>query len=640
MMTPTGRTLAVASPDPVGSYTINYRGGEWDHYIYTVTLDLLESRKIPEHHPVFKPLAAGQSRSWRIKLRLLKNDDGILPLLSSMSQAPMIQMAKQSLEPGETAQLCVYGGAKIKEATVTDPAGRSRPAAIAKKQDGVCSLSFGPVPEYGTYLARITSEDGKIADASFYVRQKWSWYLQQARLQGLINTPRGYKNGNSCCECFYSLFGPVLAAKNMPDPAIDVKTKQILDKVLAALFVEKDGACYTPIYAERIQNDSAMISILVGYYEATHDVKYLEKAVLLANYIMKRQHPKGYYGGYGMSHYTSVIYSAKALMELADVERRLGREQQVWKERAARHDASVRKAIDELAARGNDIATEGGGTFEDGAVSCTATQLAAFALTMDDKKSRKKYLDAAVASLKSHSCLARLYDPDCRSNGATLRFWEVWGDIQAQGQAMLSPHGWSAWRIYAEYYLYLLTGDPKYLEMTINALGACTQLIEWPGGTFRYAYLPEPRVELQIRVPANDSPYGKLEKQTLGEAYLDTIGQWFGKTTRGDTYLDRVDWGNGVNVNSTCEHEIIKAMEEVALRNAFVCEKCDDSWLTWNCSLQVAPNGDLTITPAEQIVTSVHCNLSSGRTVNVVSLHGADIRKTCPAGMTWIKPVK
>ena len=65
--------------------------------------------------------------------------------------------------------------------------------------------------------------------------------------------------------------------------------------------------------------------------------------------------------------------------------------------------------------------------------------------------------------------------PDSRMNGGTLRFWEAQYDVEMQltgdsPNMMNSPHGWSAWNIYALFNLYELTGDQQYLERGMNAM--------------------------------------------------------------------------------------------------------------------------------------------------------------------------
>ena len=57
MMTPNGRILGIASPDPVGSYTIEYLRDMYAHHVYTVSLDLLQEPPVPSHHPVYATIA-------------------------------------------------------------------------------------------------------------------------------------------------------------------------------------------------------------------------------------------------------------------------------------------------------------------------------------------------------------------------------------------------------------------------------------------------------------------------------------------------------------------------------------------------------------------------------------------------------
>ncbi|MFR8530580.1 MAG: hypothetical protein ACLVDB_05335 [Anaeromassilibacillus sp.] len=56
---------------------------------------------------------------------------------------------------------------------------------------------------------------------------------------------------------------------------------------------------------------------------------------------------------------------------------------------------------------------------------------------------------------------------------------------------MNSPHGWSAWNIYALFNLYELTGDQQYLERGMNAMGSCAQLMGFDG-TLRWAFIADP----------------------------------------------------------------------------------------------------------------------------------------------------
>jgi hypothetical protein len=377
-----------------------------------------------------------------------------------------------------------------------------------------------------------------------------------------------------------------------------------------------------------------MLSVLVDRYQATGDARVLEQANEFAEYLFSRQHPDGYYGGYGMHPYTSVLYVAKAIMELMAAEKPLAEGSPVWRERYDRHYDSVRRAMDDLVRRGSDVKTEGEGTFEDGAVSCTATQLAMFALLEQDPAERLRYQEAAERFLTAHACLTRLLDADTRSRGATARWWEAWNDAKTGAQMMTSPHGWSGWRLYGVYYLYLLTGREEYLRGIMDGLGAGAQLMEWPSGTLRQAFVIDPHLAAGERVPdPSDPTWGRYEERILSEEYLRTIGGWYGRRTEGDTYMDRVGWawtGDGI------PYEIFKAMEEIALTSAYVLEREDGSFLAYNGAVSER-KGVLTVRPSEAIASRVHLNLRSPHDV-AVSFADGPFAAPAPAGMTWVGP--
>ena len=135
-----------------------------------------------------------------------------------------------------------------------------------------------------------------------------------------------------------------------------------------------------------------------------------------------KQHANGgYYNG--STDYTSVIYPAKSIMELAHVEKRLKEDETLSKEqrdyfaeRYGLHMDSLTRAMDRLVSLDRNFDTEGQGTFEDGANSCSATQ----------------------------------YDAEMKLTCAAPNM-------------MNSPHGWSAWNIYALFNIYELTGVRKLL---------------------------------------------------------------------------------------------------------------------------------------------------------------------------------
>ena len=635
-MTPKGRILGISSPDPVGSYTINYLMEMYGHYVHTVTLDLMQKPPVPDFHPHYRPLTPGERRMWRIDLQPIDDHEAIPAVLAEATHSPMIELARYSLEPDQPAEIVVHSSEPV-SAVVTDPAGMATNFDFAPTGPKLQAAFFRKTSMRGRYLVSVENRSGKKSEASFYVHPPWSWYLQKARVESLRLTPRADLsdgvNGYSC-ETHYGLFAFFLARRYFPDAALDTSGDRILDQVMAKLYTEKDGQIFSG-NRERIQNGSTMASIHIDRYRATNDIASLETAVKFADYLLARQHEKGYYGGYGMRPYTSVIYPAKSLMELMAVEHELGHTNPKWQNLYQRHYESVRRAMDELLARGLDVATEGGGTFEDGSVSCSASQLGMFALLQTDPAARAKYLDGARMFLEAHRCLARLHDPDGRSHGATLRFWEAWGDIQTPAQMMLSPHGWSAWRLYALHYLYLLTGEEKYLRQTIDAMGAATQLIQWPSGEMCCAFVPDPRLQVPLRVPDPKQPEGCLQPTWIGQQYLRGIGAWYGKRTAGDSAMDRVQWmwcGDGI----TCE--IFKAMEEIVLTHAYVLERKDGSLLTWNCSSRQDQRGHLILVPAEDVVVRIHLNLQRPHEVRASFALGKTVSRVYQPGLHWIGP--
>lgn len=636
MMSPHGRILGIASPDPVGSYTIEYLRQMYAHHIYTISLDLLQKPPVPSHHPAYAPLAPGKQRAWTVNLVPVETLDAVKPKLAASAGAPILDLYRYSLEPGQPAEMRIFSSAPV-TATVTTPAGLKVPCTVAGKGNNVHASVFSDTAKYGDYRIHLQDAAGKTSTGRFFVRPPWSWYLKQARSEALRLTPRADTSNidGFSCESYYSLLGFYLAAKHFPDPAIDSKGDRLLEKVLARLFKEKDGMRFSG-NAERITNGEFMISLLVARYAATGDLKSLEMANEFAEYLLSRQHKDGYYGGYGMANYNAVLYPTKALMELMAAEKPLAANSPQWQQRYERHARSIQRAIDHMVAQGRDVKTEGVGTYEDGAVSCTGTQIAMFALLQEDPEQRRKYTAAARQFLTDHACLTRLLDTDSRSIGGTARWWEAWNDEKRSAQMMTSPHGWAGWRLYAVYYVYLLTGEEGYLRGLMNAMGACTQLLEWPSGRLRQAFVIDPHVHNFKREPDPANPRrGRAVETVTCEDYIGTIGDWWSPTNKGDTYLDRAEWGwTGDGI----PYEILKAMEEIILANAFVIERADGTIIGYNCKVSLK-GATLDAIPAEAVVQRVHVNLKTPHQIRV-RFKNKTAWADCQAGMQWLTAKK
>lgn len=636
-MTPRGRILGISSPDPVASWRLAYKPGQ--HRIYTLCLDLLHRGPLPGRHPrgldVLRP---GERREWTIFLEDIPSLDQVKPRLAATTGAPMIACDRHTVEPGATVGVTVSGAAETHR-------------------------TFSPGGKPGVYTFTERSSNGRVAEARIHVRRPWSWYLERARAEALDKA----QIGSSHVEGWMGLFSCFLAQRHFPDAALDARAEQKFQEIWPLMY---DMERMRPTsWEDRIQNHACAASLMVDRYQASGEVRDLEFAAALADLMLAKQSADGAYRN-GEVHYTSVIYIGKSIMEVMEEERKLAATDRRWRERYDRHLDSVRRAMDELARSLDNIQTEGEMTYEDGMISCSYTQLAMFALLQDEPTARRKYLDAALHFARGHRCLSQLLVPDCRMNGGSLRFWEAQYDILASPNMMNSPHGWSAWRIYGLYYLYLLTGEPDWLRQAMDALGACVQLIDADSGTLRWSFVSDPFIAARIFKEFPDNPgKGRCVEEVVGEQYLPMIsgwykapphtlvtGYWGGDPQAGglgpgeswpDTWVNSAfggqppfppadgRWPRGGD-GGCCDndvHEILKCLEEVALTQAFIVEGEDGSIESWNC--EAARVGDsLRVTPAEAIVSRVHCNTRTPMAITVKFNSGAVARTV--SGMAWI----
>jgi hypothetical protein len=268
-------------------------------------------------------------------------------------------------------------------------------------------------------------------------------------------------------------------------------------------------------------------------------------------------------------------------------------------------------------------------TLEDGMISCSALQIGMFALTLPEGE-REPYIRAAEYMMKIHACLEQQLIPDCRCNGASLRYWEAQYDVMLRVNMMNSPHGWSAWTGYAKYYLYLLTGKKEYLVDLLNLMGSCVQLID-ENGELRWSYCSQPYIKGRMLVPDREKPVkdgyrfvesaetayrGKYVMSELCEGYVPMISGWYRvgeqKVVGGyefcplimDGYQDeKADRQGGCCDNDV--HEIFKCMEETVMNKAFLHENEDGSFLCYGCEAE-SENGILRVKMRENAKTLVY----------------------------------
>lgn len=586
---PRGERFAIASACPAASYHLEYNrhGQDFGHRIYTADVDFFASGKLPERHPHGQDtLLCGEEYVFDLRIIPLHKGESAAKAIHEVCGLPMISAEKYTLDSGETPRLTLLAnGSSVMWET---PCG--------EKSTEVSALS-----ESGVYTLTLTDGSGKSAQAKFFCRRPWMDYLRYARHEALLKPQKA----STHCESWYGFFSGFLAARHCPNAAEDNAINSYFDEVFPLIWDEEKK--FPKTAPNRIQNMSALVSVLVDRYEAKNDIKDLVRASEIGDFIMSRQTPDGAYRNREI-HYTCVIYVAKSMLELAEAEEKSGDE--YLEKQAKLHYASAKRAVDELVKNLECIGTEGEHTLEDGMISCSALQIAGFALTLKPDE-RRPYTEAAEHMIDIHSCLEQNIIPDCRMNGGSLRFWEGQYDVMVLANFMNSPHGWSAWSAYAKYYLYLLTGKEKYLSGLLNLMGACIQLMD-SDGNLRWAFAGDPQVKGKVMIadiekPVNDgyesnvctepAYRGKYEQRTFGEEYIDMISGWYRPGTQKvmggyetcpliceDNSCILVDNQGGACDNDV--HEIFKCMEETVLKKAFLHECADGHYIVSSCRIK------------------------------------------------------
>jgi len=630
-MSPTGKILTISSPDAIASWSHEYSKSGWGpaphtfegHRVTSVNLDLINRLPLPSRHPQnLWQLKPGESKAFRIYLESVTHLEEVIPTVVKLTKAPIIELPITSFEKDREVYFSVNSFSHSL-VTVSAPSGAKTILKAISINGNKTNYSFKNSEEEGLYQLKVKAENGKIAEANFYIRKPYSYYMQKA-MKAVVDYPQ--KASKSHCESWYGFYTSFTGGKYFPDN----KNLQIADnqfkKIYPAVF---DTLKFEPREIKhRIQNVSSMIGILVDRYDLYKDKNDLQHAIKLSEYLMQAQTSDGAYRA-GKTHYTSVIYIAKSLMELLEVIEPLKKETDYKKSYNTIY-ASVKLAMDELALNRSNIQTEGQQTFEDGMISCSALQLGAFALLQTNSKERNKYQGAALDMLQQHDCLEQLLIPDARMRSATLRFWEAQYDVMMANNFLNSPHGWSSWTTYANYYAYLLSGDIEYLIKTFNGLNAAIQMIDIKSGKLHWAFMTNPFLEVtQINKNIDGATplkypgvhyHAKAHPNSnfiMGEQYVDMVSDWF-----------------FANANDNDVHEHFKCLEEVALSKAYVAQKSNGEFIAFNCTVSLKGN-TIVVTPNEHIIDKIHINLFRKSSVEV-NFYTKTVSKKVGIGMHWI----
>jgi len=576
-MTPKGKILTIASADPVASYAMNYApdpnsGGNGGHRIYSSSLDLLHASPLPERHPELTSLKPGETKSWTIVLQPASALSQVKPLIASTLKLPMIEADRYSLHDNEQAHVTIFSPEPV-QLELKDSDGKLIRLAAQSEGEGKQLLQLVLPEDTGLYTLTAVDATGHRSEALFFHLQPWSWYMKQARKEAIHHR----QFASSHLEQWLGLTSGVNAQRHLPDAKEDALMDKCLMDILNCQWdLVKKEPKNIPNKSRSMSNTAQMAGLLAYRYLADHDIKWLDLASGFADYVVSCQHPSGFYARYpgDKTVYTSVFYPAKSVMEVMAAEKIAAQSDPKWKASYDRHYQSVKKAMNHLVRMRDNIDTEGEITYEDGMISCSAAQLGLFALLQTDHAERARYMEAAQHFLNGHACLEQLLNPDCRMNGATLRFWEAQYDtlLRKSSNMMDSPHGWSAWVIPALWYQYLLTGDELYLQKTMNAMGACSQLIDSRSGELRWGFVPDPYMPVSmLEANPHDPSKGRRVEKIIGEEYVSMIASFH--------YPDKEPVsGNSPTNGWTCcndVHEVFIALEEVALTSAYVVEHAD-----------------------------------------------------------------
>jgi hypothetical protein len=286
---------------------------------------------------------------------------------------------------------------------------------------------------------------------------------------------------------------------------------------------------------------------------ATGDLHWLRMAERMAERFTGYQgEDGGYYAHGGKQHYTCVIYPAKSLMDLASAltAHAAGTDDIAEKNHcgqvAEKIMDSVSRAMEDLYRRGEDVGTEGTPTYEDGAISCAALQLAQYAVISGEKR----FSNMAERLMHGHRCL-EWRGGDAVTHGATIRFWESYWAM-GWHNFFNTPHGWSAWTAHAWHNIYLATGNLKYMHQFLNTLNACLHLVDIDRGKVYFCYTPEPVVcNNRNHLLAGELMVNMEDASPMGEGGRETheIVKLISDTVLYNAYIYRESGGwHGVNV--------------------------------------------------------------------------------------------
>ena len=303
LQTPTRHTLGLFSEQPIASWSVDYSLGYMDpsphwfmgHRIESLNLDLLNELPLPDHNPQhLYELKQGESKTWNISFVNIGSLNNYEPEMRKHTDIPLISIEQTDVRPNEKTSFSVFANNPI--AFIYDDKGKSLDVELIRLSSKEFKVTT-TLPKVGLYNVEI-KDRGKVASATLLARNEWKWVLEKARL-ATIKYPQ---KATSHAESWYGFYSAFIAAKEFPNQALDLENSKRFD-MLYNLLHEDEKPLY---YGSRIQNTSTTIGLLVDKYEAFGDVKDLEKASKLGDWLIETsQHKNGAYYNH------SVVYTSE-----------------------------------------------------------------------------------------------------------------------------------------------------------------------------------------------------------------------------------------------------------------------------------------------------------------------------------------
>jgi hypothetical protein len=632
---PGGQILTISSPDAIASRTIGYI--EQGHRIATSSLDMLHRLPLPARHPQnLIQLAAGETKSWTIVLQPANTLADVLPIVSANCKAPAIHLHRTTAAAGEMVEVKInFDGKNLPEVLMLNR--NEKKIKLPQKKVVGNSIQYNiTAPEVVGDYKIFAKGNNKQSEAILHIRKPWGWYLQHARTEALRMQikPMSHREG---WLGFFSAYG---AEKYYPNKKLLAETEKVFHDFYAIMVDTTKTEFYRnkPTWHDRPQNTSWMLALTVARYAATKKIEDLELAAKWGDaFIAKFQLPNG-----SFSRYSALTLGTKFLADLAVYEQPLTQKNLLWKQRYDRHKMAIERASKRLLEVKDLEDTEGEATYEDTQAGSAWTLLALQALMSNDDSLKKEYLAASLQVQSRHESLTQALIPDGRMRNATLRFWESQYDVLTLPNFMNSPHGWTMRSQFGALYLYLLTGEDRFLDMLNNAMGTCVQAIDESAGLLRWSFVPDPYVEAQQFVPNADKPgQGKNVTVVIGEQWLPMISDWWRvpKGEIGTLTQFQTKGFQTVSQGWSCDndvHETFRILADEFIPNAFVLEREDGSLRTMNCTVERKGNTVFIKLP-EDVVTRVHFNVKNKYDV-VIPFAKETIKQTVGKGFHWVGP--